>query len=54
MSKAIRPRFSADGAWNVYETTVKDTAIAVALNGVEVSRTNIAPPLQTEGYLAIQ
>ncbi len=26
----------------------------VALNGVEVSSTNIAPPLQTEGYLAIQ
>ncbi|WP_009632399.1 family 16 glycoside hydrolase [Synechocystis sp. PCC 7509] len=54
MSKAIRPRFSAEGAWNVYEITVQDTAIAVALNGVEVSRTNIAPPLQTEGYLAIQ
>lgn len=54
MSKAIRPRFSVDGAWNVYEITVQDTAIAVALNGVEVSRTNIAPPLQNEGYLAIQ
>lgn len=54
MSKAIRPRFSADGAWNVYEITVQDTALIVALNGVEVSSANIAPPLQTEGFLAIQ
>ena len=26
----------------------------MVLNGVEVSNANIAPPLQTEGFLAIQ
>jgi Domain of Unknown Function (DUF1080) len=54
MSKAIRPRFSVEGAWNVYEITVQDTAISVNLNGVKVSSANISPPLQTEGYLAFQ
>jgi choline dehydrogenase-like flavoprotein len=54
MSKAIRPRFSVEGAWNVYEITVQDTAISVNLNGVEVSSANISPPLQTEGYIAFQ
>jgi hypothetical protein len=53
-SKVIRPRFTPDGAWNVYEITVLDDLIIVVLNGVEISRANIASPRLLEGFLAIQ
>ncbi|KAM3090423.1 family 16 glycoside hydrolase [Phormidesmis sp. 146-35] len=54
MSKVIRPRFTLDGPWNVFEITAQDSSIVVSLNGTEVSRTNIAAPRLTEGYLALQ
>jgi hypothetical protein len=54
MSKVIRPRFTPDGPWNVYEITVQDSLIVISLNGTEVSKTNIAAPRLTEGYLALQ
>jgi len=53
-SKVIRPRFTLDGPWNVYEITVQGSLIVVALNGTEVSKTSIAAPRLTEGYLALQ
>jgi len=54
VSKVIRPRFTPDGPWNVYEITVQDDLIVVVLNGVEISRANISSPRLTEGYLAFQ
>jgi hypothetical protein len=53
-SKVVRPRFTPDGPWNVYEITVQDDLIVVVLNGVEVSRANISSPQLKEGYLALQ
>jgi hypothetical protein len=53
-SKVIRPRFTPDGPWNVYEITVQDDLIVVVLNGFEISRANISSPRLTEGYLALQ
>jgi len=53
-SKVIRPRFTPDGPWNVYEITAQDSSIIVRLNGVEVSTADIAAPRLTEGYLALQ
>lgn len=54
MSKVIRPRFTADGPWNVYEITVQGDSIVVVLNGEKVSNTTIAAPKQREGYIALQ
>jgi hypothetical protein len=53
-SKVIRPRFTPDGPWNVYEITVQDDMIVVVLNGFETSRASISPPRLTEGFLAFQ
>ena len=54
ISKAIRPRFTPDGPWNVFEITAQGNLIVVKLNGAEVSRTNITTPRLTEGYIALQ
>jgi hypothetical protein len=54
VSKVIRPRFTPDGPWNVYEITIQGDLIVVVLNGTEVSRTNITAPRLTAGYLALQ
>jgi len=54
MSKVIRPRFTPDGPWNVYEITVQGDSIVVVLNGEKVSSTTIAVPKRGEGYIALQ
>jgi choline dehydrogenase-like flavoprotein len=53
-SKAIRPRFTAEGPWNCYEITVQDDQITVVLNGTKVASAKSAPPLLREGYIALQ
>ena len=54
VSKVIRPRFTPDSPWNVFEITAQGNSIAVKLNGAEISKTNIGTPRLTEGYIALQ
>ncbi len=53
-SKAFRPRFTADGEWNVFEIRAEGSSVTVQHNGAVVSSASVAPNLPRAGHIALQ